>query len=108
MTLEGRVAIVTGAGRGLGRAFALDLARNGAAVVVNDIGTGEDGRPSADAVVEEIVAGGGSAAANLDSVADPDGGAAIVATAVDRFGRVDAVVNNAGIVSVAPVRRGDA
>ncbi len=102
MTLAGRVAIVTGAGRGLGRAFALDLARNGAAVVVNDNATGEDGRPSAQAVVDQIVAAGGSAAASGDSVADPDAGAAIVATAIERFGRVDALVNNAGIVSTAP------
>ncbi|HWT22684.1 MAG TPA: SDR family NAD(P)-dependent oxidoreductase [Solirubrobacteraceae bacterium] len=88
---EGRVAIVTGAGRGLGRAYALELARQGAAVVVNDIG-------DPDAVVAEIVAAGGRAVANADSVSTPLGGQAIVDAAVNAFGTVDAVVNNAGIV----------
>ena len=100
--LEGRVAVVTGSGRGLGREFALALAREGASVVVNDIGvalsgdaTGDD--PATD-VCREIEALGGRAAAARDSVASFDGAARIVATAVDTFGRVDIVVNNAGIV----------
>jgi NAD(P)-dependent dehydrogenase (short-subunit alcohol dehydrogenase family) len=90
-TFEDRVAIVTGAGRGLGRAYALELARQGASVVVNDIGDPE-------AVVEEIVAAGGRAVASADSVATPLGGQAIVDRALEAFGTVDAVINNAGIV----------
>jgi len=88
---EDRVAIVTGAGRGLGRAYALELARQGAAVVVNDVGD-----PAA--VVDEIAAEGGRAVASHDSVATPAGGQAIVQRALDAFGTVDAVINNAGIV----------
>jgi NAD(P)-dependent dehydrogenase (short-subunit alcohol dehydrogenase family) len=102
----GQVAVVTGAGRGLGRLYALDLARRGAQVVVNDIGTsmsgaGED-QAVADAVVEEIVGFGGTAVASHDSVDTPEGGAAIVATATDAFGRLDAVVSNAGIFEMVP------
>jgi len=96
-----RVVIVTGAGRGLGRLYAMELARRGASVVVNDIGGtvhGEGSDPGvADHVVEEIERAGGLAVASHDSVATPDGGEAIVRSAVDRFGRVDAVVSNAGI-----------
>lgn len=95
-----RVAIVTGAGGGLGRTYALDLARRGAAVVVNDLGCtfdGEGGSHSmADKVVDEIVAAGGKAVASYDSVATSSGGEAIVQTALDAFGRVDVVINNAG------------
>jgi len=98
---SGRVVIVTGAGRGLGRLYAMELARRGASVVVNDIGGtmhGEGSDPGvADHVVEEIERAGGLAVASHDSVATPDGGEAIVRSAVDRFGRVDAVVSNAGI-----------
>jgi NAD(P)-dependent dehydrogenase (short-subunit alcohol dehydrogenase family) len=103
---EGQVAVVTGAGRGLGRLYALDLARRGAQVVVNDIGTSMSGAGAdqavADAVVEEIVGSGGAAVASHDSVDTPEGGAAIVATATDAFGRLDAVVSNAGIYEMVP------
>ena len=96
-----QVAIVTGAGRGLGRLYALELARRGASVVVNDLGgsmhgDGADTRV-ADEVVGEILAVGGSAVASHDSVDTPEGGQAIVDTAVEEFGRIDAVVSNAGI-----------
>ncbi len=99
----GQVAIVTGAGRGLGRLYARDLAARGAAVVVNDLGgsmRGDGADPSiADEVVAEIRAAGGTAVASHDSVASADGGAAIVATALEEFGRIDAAVSNAGIFS---------
>lgn len=97
----GQVALVTGAGRGLGRLYALDLARRGATVVVNDVGSsmhGEGADPDvADAVVREIREGGGRAITSHDSVATAEGGARIVQSAVDEFGRLDAVVSNAGI-----------
>jgi NAD(P)-dependent dehydrogenase (short-subunit alcohol dehydrogenase family) len=97
-----QAVIVTGAGRGLGRQYAMELARRGASVLVNDLGgsvTGDGEDPSvADAVVAEIEAAGGIAVASHDSVATPEGGAAIVSAAVDAFGRVDAVVSNAGII----------
>ena len=101
--LTGRVAIVTGAGGGLGRAHALMLARRGAKVVVNDLGAGsgmgEGGKaPAAQAVAGEIVAAGGEALANSASVADPAQVEAMVADAVTRWGRVDILVNNAGIL----------
>jgi NAD(P)-dependent dehydrogenase (short-subunit alcohol dehydrogenase family) len=99
---DGRVVIVTGAGRGIGRGHALELARQGAKVVVNDIGaeldgTGGSGSP-AQKVVDEIVAGGGAAVVNGDDVADWDGAQRLVRTAVEAFGRLDVVVNNAGFV----------
>ena len=104
--LAGQVAIVTGAGRGLGRLYAVELARRGASVVVNDVGStmGGDGRDAsvADEVVAEIRAEGGAAAASHDSVDSPEGGAAIVQAAVERFGRVDALVSNAGIFQTVP------
>jgi len=91
---SGQVAIVTGAGRGLGRLYAVDLARRGAAVVVNDLSgsmSGNGADPSvADQVVAEIEDAGGVAIASHDSVATPEGGQAIVDAAVDRFGRLDA------------------
>jgi NAD(P)-dependent dehydrogenase (short-subunit alcohol dehydrogenase family) len=103
---EGQVAIVTGAGRGLGRLYALELAGRGAAVVVNDIGSTMHGAGSdagvADAVVSEIEEAGGRGAASHDSVASPGGGQAIVDLAVATFGRLDVVVSNAGIFHTAP------
>ena len=103
LSFEGRVSIVTGAGGGLGRAYAIDLAKRGAKVVVNDLGSAPDGsgegskRP-ADDVVYEIKQLGGEAIANYDSVATSDGGEHIVKTAVDTFGKVDILINNAGIL----------
>jgi NAD(P)-dependent dehydrogenase (short-subunit alcohol dehydrogenase family) len=99
---DGKVAIITGAGGGLGRSHALELARRGARIVVNDLGgsvSGDGGSqgPAHD-VVAEIEALGGEAVANCDSVATPEGGEAIVQAAVDAFGTVDIVVNNAGIL----------
>lgn len=100
--LDGKVAIVTGAGGGLGRQHALLLAKRGASVIVNDLGGACDGSgnssSAADTVVDEIKAAGGQAAANYDSVATPEGGAAIVQSAVDTFGSIDILVNNAGIL----------
>jgi len=102
----GQVAIVTGAGRGLGRLYALDLARRGASVVVNDVGAAMNGSGADPAVaarvVEEIERAGGVAVAATDSVDSPEGGEAIVHTAIDRFGRLDAVVSNAGIFQTVP------
>ena len=99
LRFDGRVAIVTGAGNGLGRSHALLLAKRGAKVVINDLGGSHTGggksSAAADAVVAEIRAGGGEAVANYDSVED---GASIVKSALDAFGRVDIVVNNAGIL----------
>jgi NAD(P)-dependent dehydrogenase (short-subunit alcohol dehydrogenase family) len=99
---DGKVAIITGAGGGLGREHALMMARRGALIVVNDLGGAVDGSGSdkgaAQLVVDEITAAGGEAVANADSVATPEGGAAIVQTAVDAFGTVDIVINNAGIL----------
>lgn len=100
--LEGKVAIVTGAGRGLGRSEALLLAKLGAKVVVNDLGVAADGsgadeRPAA-AVVSEITAAGGSAVANYDDVADWDGARGLVQQAVDTFGDLHILVNNAGFL----------
>ncbi|MBW0018762.1 MAG: SDR family NAD(P)-dependent oxidoreductase [Mycobacterium sp.] len=101
-----RAAVVTGAGRGLGRLYALDLARRGAAVVVNDVGGSMrgDGADSnvADEVVDEIIKTGGTAIASYDSVDNPDGGQAIVDAAVGAFGRLDAVISNAGIFGSVP------
>ncbi|MEV0467539.1 SDR family oxidoreductase [Nocardia tengchongensis] len=100
--LEGRVAVITGAGRGIGREHALLFAREGAAVVVNDLGGSNAGEGSdagpAQQVADEIVAAGGRAIANTDSVADWQGAKNLVDQAVSEFGRLDVVVNNAGIL----------
>ncbi|CEH17326.1 multifunctional beta-oxidation protein [Ceraceosorus bombacis] len=97
ISLKGRVAIVTGAGNGLGRAYALSLAKRGAKVVINDLGpsTQDKNRKAAEVVVEEITKAGGEAIANLDSNLE---GAKIVKQAVDKWGRVDILINNAGIL----------
>ncbi|NOY70719.1 MAG: SDR family NAD(P)-dependent oxidoreductase [Deltaproteobacteria bacterium] len=100
---DGRVAIITGAGGGLGKAYALELARRGAKIVVNDLGGARDGSGEGSAtpaqkVVDEITAAGGEAVANYDNVATPRGGENIVKTALDAFGTVDIVINNAGIL----------
>ena len=100
--LDGKVAIITGAGNGLGRSHALLFAQEGAKVVVNDLGGARDGTSSSDAaankVVEEIKAAGGEAVPNFDSVATFEGGKGILKTALDAYGRVDILVNNAGIL----------
>ncbi len=100
--LDGRVVIVTGAGRGIGRAHALLLAACGASVVVNDLGGSVDGTPgdapAAQLVVDEIAASGGTAVASTDDVADWDGARALVELAKEAFGDVHALVNNAGIL----------
>ena len=100
--LKNKVAIVTGAGRGIGRDIALLLAKEGAKVVINDLGGESDGQGNdtkiADEVVREIQALGGEAVANYDSVADYESATNIVETAISSFGRLDIVVNNAGIL----------
>ena len=100
--LEGKVVVITGAGRGIGRDFSLAMAANGARVVVNDLGAsvageGKDAGPAHE-VVDQIVTAGGSAVANTDSVADWDAANRIIKTAMDTYGRLDCVINNAGIL----------
>ncbi len=99
---QNRVAVITGSGAGLGRIYALEFAKRGASVVVNDPGGARDGSGkntnAADTVVDEIIAAGGKAIANYDSVASMEGGKNIVQTALEAFGKVDILINNAGIV----------
>ena len=106
IAFDGQVVLVTGAGRGLGRLYALEFARRGASVVVNDLGGTMQGEGAdtkiADVVVEEIEALGGTATASYDSVSSPEGGQTIVQTAIDSYGRLDAVVSNAGIFGTVP------
>ena len=100
--VEGKVVLVTGAGGGIGREIALLMARYGASVVVNDVGASVTGEGAdvgpAQRVVDEIIAAGGRAVANTDSVSDPAAAARMVDQAVQQFGRIDCVVNNAGIL----------
>lgn len=107
LRFDDRVAVITGAGRGLGRSYALLLAARGARVVVNDPGAGmkgdgTDAGPAQD-VVDEICAAGGEAVVNMDSVATPEGGKAIIDAAMDHYGRIDILIHNAGIVRRAPL-----
>jgi NAD(P)-dependent dehydrogenase (short-subunit alcohol dehydrogenase family) len=99
---DGKVALITGAGGGLGKTYALQLASRGCKIVVNDLGGKADGTGAsssmADQTVKEIVEAGGEAVANYDSVSTPEGGKAMVKTATDHFGRIDIVINNAGIL----------
>ncbi|WP_372347931.1 SDR family NAD(P)-dependent oxidoreductase [Streptomyces sp. KL116D] len=100
--LDARVAVITGAGRGIGREHALLFAAEGAKVVVNDLGGAADGagsdKTAAQAVVDEIKAAGGEAVANGDDVTDPEGAARLIQTAIDTFGELHVLVNNAGIL----------
>lgn len=108
LRFDGRVAVITGGGRGLGRSYALLLASLGAKVVVNDPGVALKGDASdagpAEAVVAEIKAAGGEAVANLDSVATPEGGKAIIQAAIDAWGRIDILIHNAGNVRYGSIR----
>lgn len=107
LRFDNRVVVITGAGRGLGRAYALLLAERGAKVVVNDPGVSLSGDTTdigpAEEVVREIRTAGGEAIANTDSVATPEGGAAMIQAALDTYGRIDALIHNAGIVRRAPL-----
>jgi NAD(P)-dependent dehydrogenase (short-subunit alcohol dehydrogenase family) len=109
---DGRVAVVTGAGRGIGKAYALLLAERGASVVVNDLGGSREGEGSdeepAATVADEIVAAGGRATADSSDIAAVAGGRALIDRAVDQFGRIDIVVNNAGIIRWAGFPEADA
>jgi len=96
--LDGKVAIITGAGRGLGAAYARLLAAEGAAIVVNDVGRDEQGNSTAESVVAEIVGAGGHAVAHTADISTIEGGQTLLASALDNFGRADILINNAGIL----------
>jgi NAD(P)-dependent dehydrogenase (short-subunit alcohol dehydrogenase family) len=102
LRFDGRVAVITGAGGGLGRTYALEIAKRGGMIVANDLGGKADGSGAsssmADETVKQITEAGGKAVANYDSVSTPEGGEAIIKAALDNFGRVDIVINNAGIL----------
>jgi NAD(P)-dependent dehydrogenase (short-subunit alcohol dehydrogenase family) len=102
LRFDGRVAVITGAGGGLGRTYALEIARRGGMIVANDLGGKADGsgggHSMADDTVKQVVEAGGKAVANYDSVSTPEGGEAIIKAALANFGRVDIVINNAGIL----------
>ena len=100
---DGRVAVITGAGNGLGRQHALDLARRGARVVINDIGSDADGKSAAERVAAEIRASGGEAVADTGSVGDEQAVEALIARAVETFGAIDILVNNAGNAVTKPL-----
>ena len=110
ISFEGKVAVITGAGRGLGRAYARVLAARGANVLINDYNVGVDGSPGnagenpAETVAAELRSGGAEAVSNSDSIADPAGAARIVKQAVDSFGRLDILVNNAGVGMCDPIQ----
>jgi NAD(P)-dependent dehydrogenase (short-subunit alcohol dehydrogenase family) len=108
LRFDDRVAVITGAGRGLGRAYALLLASRGAKLVVNDLGVGLKGEGAdtgpAEEVVQEIKAAGGEAVACTDSVATPEGGQAIIDTAIKNYGRIDILIHNAGNVRKSPIK----
>ena len=96
---DGRVIVISGAARGLGRTYALEIARRGGAIVVNDLGAATDGsKAAAESVVQEIGSLGGRAVADYNNVASEGGGGAVIQTAMNAFGRVDVVINNAGIL----------
>jgi NAD(P)-dependent dehydrogenase (short-subunit alcohol dehydrogenase family) len=109
--LDGKVAVITGAGGGIGRAHARLFAREGARVVVNDLGGARDGvsetaaSPAADAVVAEILAAGGQAVANADDISERSGAEALIQQAIDTYGQVDILVNNAGILRDKTLRK---
>jgi NAD(P)-dependent dehydrogenase (short-subunit alcohol dehydrogenase family) len=103
LRFDGKVAIVTGAGGGLGASYAELLGARGARVIVNDVGSDAEGRPTAEAVAERIRAAGGTAVADTSSIADPEQAVALVSGAIERFGGVDALVNNAGVIKRMPI-----
>ena len=100
--LAGKVAVITGGGGGIGGAVAMDMAAEGAKIVVNDFGKDENGKSYADIMVEEIKKAGGTAVSNYDSISSMESGQAVIKTAIDNFGRIDILVNTAGNFNTAP------